>query len=128
MATSFSRSPEVGGRDRDRRAPASETDKSRPRREPGGFLGSDDDNRDPTRTDGLLDRAFTAIAEDPFPRPVAREIGGSRESRPAEKGPSDEEEVILPGDPNDLGARGRRRRREDDDTPSPVLRRGLLGV
>lgn len=43
--------------------------------------------------------------------------------------PQAEEELpIVPGDPDDLGERGRRRRTRDDATASPVLRRGLLGV
>lgn len=53
-----------------------------------------------------------------------------REPRRPSPGPPREEEApaLLPGDPNDLGARGRRRRAQDDTTPSPILRRGLLGV
>lgn len=42
--------------------------------------------------------------------------------------PNEEEEPLLPGDPSDLGARGRRRRTRDDGQESPVMRRGLLGV
>ncbi len=42
--------------------------------------------------------------------------------------PPKEEEVIIPGDLDDLGERGRRRRSSDDVNTSPVLRRGLLGV
>lgn len=51
------------------------------------------------------------------------------DERPPPSLKSQEEEApIIPGDPNDLGARGARRRSKDDINASPVLRRGLLGV
>lgn len=42
--------------------------------------------------------------------------------------PPAEEEVIVPGDPSNLGARAGRRRKVLEVEQSPVLRRGLLGV
>lgn len=103
-----------------------------------GFLGEDDD-RDPTRKTGIgfLDAAdvFLQQPQDPptIVAPTERPGGLSPSDRPVRllrPGPPAEEEdpPILPGDPDELGARGRRRRTQDDRNPSPVLRRGLLGV
>lgn len=130
MANAFSGSPEVGGRDRDRKRATPEVVEDRPRA--GASLGEGPENEPVVNPRGLLDQAQSAIEESPVlgsPR-GGREIesGGDRD-RPL--APPPREEVVpplLPGDPNDLGARGRRRRREDEDFSSPVLRRGLLGV
>lgn len=104
-----------------------------------GFLGNDGDDPlgDPTQPPGFLERADAAIQEALSGTPGDDRITTPNDRAP-DRGPDiplperrsrdDDEEVIIPGDPNDLGARAQRRRREDDDTPSPVLRRGLLGV
>lgn len=75
-----------------------------------------------------------SLGADPFQdsfRPSPRRAG-SGDERPNFLNrlapPPVEEEVILPGDPSNLGARGRRRRNVLDVDQSPVRRRGLLGV
>lgn len=107
-------------------------DPDRPRRDPGGFLGEGPEI-DPTAPRGFLDGIIQdALAGPPQggQRPGGQRQGPeSREPRRPTLRPEEESPpALLPGNPDDLGARGRRRRREDDDTPSPVLRRGLLGV
>lgn len=147
MRTGFEGSPEVGGKDKERR------------REVKGPLGPErtqrdrgpdrDDDRDPSEPKGLLEAlgdldlraADEAIQRsiapgepldfnDPNRRPGPRQSNDERVGlfgRPLAP-PKDEEPPILPGDPDDLGERGRRRRTRNDGRASPVLRRGLLGV
>ena len=140
----MARNPEMGGgraRSGSMERGVQGTGERRPRTEPRGFLGDErnDDERDPTRTTGIgfLDAADAFLQQPQTPQDVTTptERPGNRElaDRPRQplrsvRPPEEEEPPILPGNPNDLGARGRRRRRQDDDTPSPVLRRGLLGV
>lgn len=98
----------------------------RPR--PRGFLGNDGDDP-PTSTPGLLAGIEDVLATTDGPAGGGRDREiERRDERPLRPAPAEEEEVIIPGDPNDLGERGRRRRQEDDRDASPVLRRGLLGV
>lgn len=111
-----------------------------------GTPGDDRNERDPVRVSAPL------AEEDPLAkldRTIQEFLGGGPAIDPNEpsrrnppRRPSDEEndrrlepvlrpseeEPLVPGDPNDLGARGRRRRTLDDGQESPVLRRGLLGV
>ena len=86
-----------------------------------------------TRTHKEIQAALSGPAQDitpPTERPGRRppnddRPGGLLRPPPA---PEEEEPPIIPGDPSNLGARGRRRRSENDSNASPVLRRGLLGV
>lgn len=102
------------------------------------------DERDPTEpAKGLIEQAQdfltrtdkeirAALGADPFQesfRPGPRAPNDEQErSLVAPRPPKDEEPLIVPGDPDDLGERGRRRRTRDGVNTSPVLRRGLLGV
>lgn len=140
---SFRGSPEIGGS----RLPDRDPKRSgRSGGRPGNLPGDDRNERDPVRqseplapTDPLamLDRKIQEFLgggpaldpNDPSRRNPPRRPSDEEFDRPI--GPtstSEEEEPLLPGDPNDLGARGHRRRAKDDVTQSPVLRRGLLGV
>ena len=137
-------SPEVGGKDRDRKKP---TEKNR------GPLTRDNDNpreeSDPRKTGiGMLDAVDDFLQQKQTPGdpniPTERSVDGfdpqTPEARRHHRNPNDdqrparpvlkppEEEPIIPGDPSNLGARGRRRGARDDVNASPVLRRGLLGV
>ncbi len=138
MANSFSRSPEIGGKDRDRRAPATQTVRERPRTQTPSRPSRDDD-RDPTRTTGIgfLDAADAFLQQPQEPPDIVTPTERPGTLSPSDRSdpvlrprlPAEEEDLpIIPGDPDDLGARGRRRRIQDDRNPSPVLRRGLLGV
>ena len=118
---------------------------SRPRREPPGSVGNDGE---PTESRGLLESVEDSLnkthlaVQDAFSgppsvtRPQPTERSGRRppnDERPGLLGqgvrpPSNDEEVIVPGDPSNLGARGRRRRTVDQVNNPPLLRRGLLGV
>lgn len=70
---------------------------------------------------------ITVPTERPFDGAHRRNPNDEVRSPPPLK-PPEEDEPIIPGDPNDLGARGRRRGTRDAVNASPVLRRGLLGV
>ena len=138
MANGFQGSPEVGGRDRDRKAPAEEGGQGRRRNDdpdkegdntsvPAGLL-SEEGGASTSAPLGLSDSALEAIETASLSGPAAQ----TRESPDHEffgtPAPEEEEPVLLPGNPSNMGARAARRRKEDDDTPSPILRRGLLGV
>lgn len=145
VRTGFESSPEIGGRDPDRKRAMPESDNRRPRTD---LAPNRDDEREPTVNRGLLnsienelraaDKAiqralapgepldFADLSRRPERRPPNDELN-TGVFRPA-KPPEEEEPRILPGDPDDLGERGRRRRTRDDVNSSPVLRRGLLGV
>lgn len=116
-------------------------DKDRVRKADPGFGGNDGDEPDPTRKTGIgfLDAAEDFFQQSQIPQditpPTERNGPGFRppndELNPGLRfpiKPPEEEMPIVPGDPDDLGERGRRRRRRDDVSTSPVLRRGLLGV
>lgn len=116
----------------------------RPRTEDRGSLGNDNSG-DPTKPEpGLLEQAedfltrthkeiqaaLSGTAQD-ITTPTERPGRNSNDERLRLLGAGaarPEEEEIIPGDPSNLGARGRRRRTEDRINSSPVLRRGLLGV
>lgn len=124
---------------------------NRDRKDIQGPESNDDRNRDdidggdPTKEEpGLIEQARdfldqtdkeirAALGADPFhesfrPGPRAPNderpglFGQNLSPRPAE------EEEFIPGDPTNLGTRGRRRRTTDDVNASPVMRRGLLGI
>ena len=123
----------LGGSDRPGGRGRDDSDRPRSDRFPG------DDDRDPTRKTGI---GFLDAAEAFFQQPQDPPSIVAPTERPGSLSPSDrsapvlrprppaeeEDPPIVPGDPDDLGARGRRRRTQDDRNPSPVLRRGLLGV
>ena len=110
-------------------------DPDRDRAEDSGFLGEE---ADPTGLRGMLSGVESFLEDLSGPpsvnRPAPTERAGLRAPNEEERlrlrpqVAEEEAPALQPGDPDNLGERGRRRRREDDDTPSPVLRRGLLGV
>lgn len=139
--------PEMGGsRDRRKEQQRISRDRSNVKdrdRKGGSDLPGDDSNeRDPTRKTGIgfLDAADTFFQQPQTPQditpPTERTGDGFRppndELNPGLqfpiKPPEEEVPPIVPGDPDDLGERGRRRRSRDNVNTSPVLRRGLLGV
>lgn len=104
---------------------------------------NDDPNRDgdgseePTGIRGLLEDVEVFFNEDLAGPPQGGPGTGGSVQGPENNQPRpilrpnrqpEEEEIIIPGDPDDLGERARRRRSRDDVNTSPVLRRGLLGV
>lgn len=111
----------------------------------GGFIDTDND-KEPTEPKGLLEaiidldpEAADAAIQRAFLQPngkipeFERTLHPRRErdedrQRPRSLRPAPEEEEIVPGNPDDLGARGKRRRTIDEVNNPPLLRRGLLGV
>lgn len=125
---------------KDIQGPEANDDRPRTNDLPGGDINGDDGflPRDPTRDTGLglLDAADIALHDRkqtpqditvPTERTDRRNPNDDERPPPALK-PPEEDEPIIPGDPDDFGARGRRRGTRDDVNASPVLRRGLLGV
>lgn len=123
--------------ERDRKKPG-----DRPRTN-DGLIGDDDalNEPDPRRTGiGLLDAAEEFLQQPQTPQDITtpterpstvhhRRNPRDDDLRPLRpvSSPAEEEEII-PGNPDDLGARGKRRGSKDEVNASPVLRRGLLGV
>lgn len=106
-----------------------------PTKEAPGLLQRVEDSL--TRTHKEIQAALSGPSQD-ITTPTEREVRPGRRN-PNDEGasllgqgltprPPEEEDPIIPGDPSNLGARGRRRRGQDAVTASPVLRRGLLGV
>lgn len=119
------------------------TSETRPRRSGLDLPGDDGNERDPTRTTGigLLDAMNEFLQQPQQPQditaPTERTASRIRPPndelnaglfRPTRAPEEEEPEIIVPGNPDDLGERGRRRRTRDGVNSSPVLRRGLLGV
>lgn len=138
----FRGSPEIGGS----RLPDRDPRRSGRGGRPGNLPGDDRNERDPVRpseplapTDPLavLDRRIQEFLgggpaidpNDPGRRnPPRRPSDEESDRRIGPVSKPEEEDLLIPGDPDNLGARGRRRRTQEDVSQSPVLRRGLLGV
>lgn len=88
--------------------------------------------QEPSTLEKLDEDIRDVLGADPFEPSIRPPPRQPNDERPNALGqglrPPAEEEVIVPGDPSNLGARARRRRNVLEVDPSPVARRGLLGV